>query len=182
MAGLTQQAGAHRVGVLAGAAQGLDAEGAALDLTYLELRVGALLGLGRLRAARHLLRVLRLRVLGYEAWVDVGDELGRRAVGAKVGHLVCDRRGGVGHVRVERLARLEAAVLLRRVVCSLVLRREVRGLARGAGRQRSTHRAGRDEVRPQYQPCGCHCRRGVLHTADERSEKRSWCRVAVVEV
>lgn len=74
--GLTQQAGAHGVGVLACAAEGFHFEGAAFDFTYFEFCVGALLGLGRLCAAGHLLGVLGLGVHGDEVRVDVGDELG----------------------------------------------------------------------------------------------------------
>ena len=157
--GLTQQTGAHGVGVLACAAQGLDFEGAAFDFTYLEFRVRAFLGFGRLCAACHLLGVLRFGILGHEVGVNVGDELGRRRVSAEVGHLVGDGGGGVGHVRDERLLRLEFAVLLGRVVCPLVERGEVGLLPGCGGGEGSTTCSSREDAGSHCQPCGCHCGR-----------------------
>jgi hypothetical protein len=82
-------------------------------------------------ATSHALRVLRDRILGCEATVDVGEQLWRWRVVANRGHLICNGRSRVGQVGVERLLDLELAILFRGVVGALV---EVLKLVRAGGR------------------------------------------------
>lgn len=116
----TSKASAHGGRVLAGAADGLDLEGSALDFTYIELGVDAALRCALLGAAGHALGVLGHRVLGVEVGVGPGEQLWRRAVLADAGHFIGDGRVCVCEVRVEWLLVLDLAVFFGRVVGAVV--------------------------------------------------------------
>jgi hypothetical protein len=136
----TGKAGAHGGSVFAGADDGLDPEGSALDFTYIELGVDAAVRAALLGAASHALGVLWDRVFGSEVWVDAGDHLGRRVVLAQAGHLVGDGRVCVGEVRVQRLLHLDLAVLLGRVVGAVV------GVIEASGRSGELAEVARDHA------------------------------------
>lgn len=138
----TEEAGAGGGGVFAGATDGLDLEGAALDFTYFQLGVGAAVWAWLLAAARHALRVLGDRVLGHEVGVDAREHLGGRVVLAQAGHVVGDGRVGVGEVRVEGFLGLRFAVLLGRVVGAVVCVVEATGGGGEGAEAAHCHAAG----------------------------------------
>jgi hypothetical protein len=151
----TSKASAHGGRVLAGAAEGLDLEGSALDFTYIELGVGAALRGALLGAAGHALGVLGHRVLGGEVGVDAGEELWGRVVLAETGHVVGDGGVCVGQVRVEWLLGLDLAVILGGVVGTVVGVVEACGRGGELAEAAYSHAAGAECNAWYRHDCGC---------------------------
>lgn len=151
----TSKASAHGGRVLAGAADGLDLEGSALDFTYIELGIDAALRGALLGAAGHALGVLGHRVLGSEVGIGPGEKLWRRAVLADAGHLVGNGRVCVCEVRVQRLLLLNLAVFFGRVIGTVVGIIEASGGGGKLAEAAHSHAAGTESDAWGRHDCVC---------------------------